>query len=157
LYAYSPNNIEADYLERYPGDSYVDILGVDMYFKGYFEDAKSIGIYPQASWKSDVFELLNLAEARNKIPAITEFGNEGVWYEKFWTDYFAWPIQSEGLKDWSKNSGMKLPSRVMAYAMIWRNDPSDSKHFFGPAPGHPDVDNFLLMTSSGRFLFLEDL
>ena len=36
LYAYSSSNVQSEehYLERYPGDQYVDILGFDHYLKG---------------------------------------------------------------------------------------------------------------------------
>lgn len=155
LYAYSPNFIMNDYEERYPGDNYVDIIGVDIYFKDQASDVRALGPYPLAEWKSDVFRLLEIAERRNKIPAITEIGNEGVWYHRFWTDYFGWPFISEGMRDWSKLSGLPLPKRGLSYAMIWRNDKSDPKHFFGPAPGHRDVPNFKEMMSWDRFEFME--
>ncbi|MUG48001.1 glycosyl hydrolase [Paenibacillus woosongensis] len=75
LYAFSPgspfNNSEATFLKTYPGDDYVDILGFDTYYDGnnqaWFEavvdDAKLIS---------------QIADARGKVAAFTEFGYSNV-------------------------------------------------------------------------------
>ena len=48
LYAYSPSETknEAEYLERYPGDEYVDIVGYDCYVPG--KDSEAVAKYKEA-------------------------------------------------------------------------------------------------------------
>lgn len=76
LYVYSPNGPFTDaesYLERYPGDAFVDILAFD-----YYDDYNS---YPEETG-SDFFEKLEttcqivsaLAEEKGKVSAISETG-----------------------------------------------------------------------------------
>lgn len=76
LYVYSPNGpvaSETDYLERYPGDAYVDVLGFD-YYDDYSDVSKYTGdAFFEALAKScDV--VAGLAEKKNKIPTIAEAG-----------------------------------------------------------------------------------
>lgn len=140
LYAYSPNQIKDDYLDRYPGDEYVDILGVDHYFYNKVIDIALIGINPLQKYKEGVIWLCEEAVRRNKIPAITEFGQEASHYKRFWTDYFAWPLMKDGME---QIVGLKnAPKKGPAYIMLWRNDISDPKHYYGPIPGHKNNKNF---------------
>lgn len=141
LYAYSPSHVKSDYLERYPGDDYVDILGVDAYYYDNFvKELWNFGIRGGlGGWKRQVIDLLRIADKRNKIPAITEFGNEGVTIDKFWTDYFGWPLEKAGIQQIVKE---KLPVRGVAYIMLWRNAYSNKNHFYAPTPGHEQNGNF---------------
>lgn len=152
LIAYSPNHISPDYFERYPGSAYVDILGVDMYFKNRAIDIYEHGLSPLGNWKKNVLWLLSQAEKKNKIPAVTEFGQEGSWYENFWTDYMSWPLEKKGLEQILQ--GQKLPKRGVAYMMLWRNDKSDPKHFFGPVRGHMNNNNFEILMDKNIYLGL---
>jgi mannan endo-1,4-beta-mannosidase len=154
LYAYSPNHINGDYLDRYPGDEYVDILGVDHYFVDPQFDVNAFGPYPVYNWKNDVIWLCHEASKRNKIPAITEFGQEGLYYEKFWTDYFGWPLEKEGMKQIT--GADKLPAKGVAYIMVWRNDIKDPKHFFGPFIGNQNNKNFMDLMSKGIYQGLKN-
>ncbi len=71
LYAYSPNSSfndsESVYLETYPGDEFVDILGFDTYYNG-----SSAGWFQGAV--QDAKLVAKLADAKDKVAAITEFG-----------------------------------------------------------------------------------
>ncbi|SFL43351.1 mannan endo-1,4-beta-mannosidase [Gracilibacillus orientalis] len=74
LYAFSPGAGPAGdldrYLETYPGDEYVDILGIDNY-----DDKNNAG---SESWLNglvkDLAMLVDLAEERGKVAALTEYG-----------------------------------------------------------------------------------
>jgi mannan endo-1,4-beta-mannosidase len=154
LYAYSPDTVGADYFDRYPGDSLVDILGVDTYFNSLASNVYFLGLSPLDQWKRGVIQLMNAAEARGKIPAITEFGNEGLTYDRFWTDYFSWPIERDGLRQFSRLHHLREPKIKAAYAMVWRNDRNSPQHFFGPFPGAPGNSNFFEMLSKSVFSFL---
>ncbi|WP_052723909.1 glycosyl hydrolase [Paenibacillus wulumuqiensis] len=75
LYAYSPNvpfnDSRETYLETYPGDEYVDILGLDAYYDG-----------NTPTWYDSVVRdarlVVQLAEEKHKVPALTEFGYSNV-------------------------------------------------------------------------------
>ena len=149
LYAYSPTQIKNDYLDRYPGDDYVDILGVDHYFYNKAIDLALLGLTPQKDYKEGIVWLCEEAVKRNKIPAITEFGQESSHYKRFWTDYFGWPLMKEGME---QILGIgKTPSKGPAYIMLWRNDINDPKHFYGPIPGHKNNQNFFELLSTQIF------
>lgn len=149
LYAYSPNQIRDDYLERYPGDDYVDILGGDHYFYNRLFDWWSYGLKPLTEFKRGVIWLMQEAERRNKIPALTEFGLETSNYRNFWTDYMSWPVEREGMEQ--RLGHGNAPKRGFAYMMLWRNDIKDPKHYFGPISGHKNNANFLDMLSKKIF------
>jgi hypothetical protein len=127
-----------------------------MYFKSLAENLYFLGPSPLDEWKKDVFTLLHSAEARRKIPAITEFGNEGLTYSKFWTDYFSWPMERDGIRQFAGRTGLKLPHVKVAYSMLWRNDRDSPKHFFSPFPGAPENFNFKELLKKGVLGFLGD-
>ncbi|MET0943964.1 MAG: glycosyl hydrolase [Flavobacterium sp.] len=72
LYAFSPDNsysTETNYLSRYPGDKYVDVLGMDNY--GDFDNQGSAG----ASRANSKLKIISdLAIKKVKIAALTETG-----------------------------------------------------------------------------------
>jgi mannan endo-1,4-beta-mannosidase len=152
LYAYSPARIKQDYFDRWPGDDFVDIMGVDFYFKDPRQDQRTMGRWPLLQWKKDLITLMREAHGRNKIPAITEMGQEGIVYPRFWTDYYGWPIERAGVEQITGPGN--LPGRGVAYIMAWRNDPADPKHFFSPFPGHNQNENFMRLLSKSIFLGL---
>lgn len=72
LYAYSPNGPfvdEADYLSRYPGDDFVDLIGFDMY-----HDRPQVG----DTWMDTLLQTCRtvaaVARDRHKVAAVTEAG-----------------------------------------------------------------------------------
>ena len=157
LYAYSPNTIREDYMARYPGDEWVDILGVDQYFNGILQTGWQLGVSPLDAWKTGVIKLLKTAEIHNKIPAITEFGNEGLTLQNFWTDYFSWPLEKDGINQVSNRYGVVPPAIKPAYVMLWRNDSNSPTHYFGPFPGQALNQNFMNLVQKNIFDFLEDM
>lgn len=110
LYAYSPGAGNDRYFKTYPGDAYVDVLGIDSY-----DDKNQPGSdsYIQAL-KKDTTMLVKEAEARNKIAALTEFG------------YSAQGLKNTGnTLDWYTrifNALQKDPvASKIAYMMTWAN------------------------------------
>jgi mannan endo-1,4-beta-mannosidase len=149
LYAYSPTQIESNYLDRYPGDNFVDILGVDHYFYNKIYDLALIGLNPLKKYKEGIIWLCEESVRRNKIPAITEFGQESSHYSRFWTDYFGEPLMKESME--KLTATREAPKKGPAYIMLWRNDQSDPKHYYGPVPGHKNNDNFKELLDTGIF------
>lgn len=148
LYAYSPTHVKRDYYERYPGDDYVDVLGVDMYFNNPLQDVTSFGLAPLDEWRRDVLWLMSEATKKDKLAAVTEFGQESVVYKDFWTKYMEWPVNQENV---SKIEGRFSPDRGLSYIMLWRNDRQNPRHYFGPIIGNRNTKNFKDMLKSNIF------
>jgi|GEM_PF-524497 len=134
LIAYSPgvHRTGKDYLWRYPGDAFVDILGFDKYGPG-------IGAF-----KSALLRVMEVARQKNKVAALTETGHESIPNPKYWTEGI--------LKEFKDNSEL----RKLSYVMFWRNSSNDPKHYFSPFPGHPSAPDFESFYQDPFTLFLGD-
>ncbi len=121
LIAYSSSTIEtqANYLERYPGDEYVDIVGFDDYCMG---DEKAY----QMRMANSLQILTEIAKERDKIPAITETGYEQIPNPRWFTQTL-YPI----IKD-----------RPVAWVLLWRNAYNRPNHYYAPYPSHPAAGDF---------------
>ncbi|MBX2877975.1 MAG: glycoside hydrolase family 26 protein [Saprospiraceae bacterium] len=134
LYCYSTDIFkdEADYLAFYPGDEYVDILGMDDYhdlsIKGKSEDLVR-----------RLRMLVHMAEEKGKVPAFSETGQEAIPDEKWWTQRLLEPIKSDS-----------VASRI-AYMMVWRNARKD--HHYGPYPDHPSAPDFQTFSEDQWLIF----
>lgn len=131
IYIYSPNgpiNSEEEYLERYPGDAYVDILAFDFYDD--YNDANNYKEYNPA-----FFDALNqtctvvasLAEKKNKIPAIAETGVRIVGAGRDSLMVSENPIKD---KDWYNNVVNTAAKCNIPYFLLWANFNEDN--FFVP-------------------------
>lgn len=138
LYAYSPDFFanKDEYLERYPGDAYVDILGFDDY-----ADVKSIE--SSKGFISRLRMLGEMATEKGKLFALTETGLEGVTIPNWFTKILVSPIYTDPLV------------RNISYVMLWRN--ANTKHHYAPYPGHPSASNFLTLQQNGYVAFEDDL
>lgn len=140
LFAFSPGGGELhtaqDYLFRYPGDAYVDVMGVDHY---YDTDV--------ASLVRAVSITVAAAEAHHKLAALTEFGiRDGLseltppnWFS---TNFFE-PLVTHA------------STKRIAYALGWRNAGVD--HCFLPYPGHPTAADFRRVCDDPRLVLQRDL
>jgi mannan endo-1,4-beta-mannosidase len=131
LYAYSPDKIDSreEYLYGYPGDAYIDILGLDNY-----GDLRQFATNMPRFVKM-LETVVSLANEKNKPAALTETG-------AFTVDGQATMPEN----DWFTEKLLKgimtnEITRQISYAMVWRN--ADKDHFHAPYPGHPSVPNFL--------------
>lgn len=155
IIAFSPDrsridleHIERDYLYGYPGDEYVDIIGLD----DYFDVGRDINpATPEEQHKAFVESLTfiaQLARQKNKIPALTETGLESISNSQFWTDVL--------LKGLLANKD----TQQMAYAMVWRNATDggfNKKHFYAPYKGQASANNFLLFKKNRHLIFGDNL
>lgn len=97
------------YMDRYPGDSYVDILGMDNY-SICDEESKQKSI-------SQLRQLTTYAKVHHKLVALTEVGNLGLTVKKWFTDYLYPTLTASGVNvsyvvfwgSWSKNKGYCIP------------------------------------------------
>ena len=122
-----------DYLWRYPGDDYVDVMGFDKYVPSLKTILPSI--------RRTVEE----ARRRGKIAALTETGSEGIKNANYWTQDFLLPLKNDPV------------ARQIGYVLVWRNSGTEPEHFFAPFPGHPSVPSFQAMERDPYSFFLEDL
>ena len=109
LYAFSPDNsytTEANYLSRYPGDKYVDVLGMDNY--GDFDNQGQSGAN-KANSKLKI--IADLAKAKVKIAALTETGYQVTNAKIPITDWFSTYLYS----------ALTSNDIEVSYAMLWNN------------------------------------
>lgn len=139
LYAYSPSQPTAygDYDERYPGDAYVDIIGFDMYGSNDFS----------SSLVQNCKIVVEFANARNKVAALTEFGvSNGIQntsLNSWFTSAFLNPIKNDPI------------AKQIAFALTWRN--GDANHHWVPLPGDVTYLSFLNMYNDPYSGFQDDL
>ena len=133
LYAFSldsPFETEQQYLDRYPGDAYVDVVGLDDYAN--FENNR---IREAAAWLAVVSAY---AKRRGKIAALTEVGyrNQPM-PARLYTDLYG--------------AALADPAIEIAFLMFWRQE---KKHeggvCFVPPPGSEAAEDFLAFCSSVR-------
>ncbi|MBL6447936.1 beta-mannosidase [Fulvivirga sp. 29W222] len=134
LYAYSPNKLAPsdDYLKYYPGDDYVDILGVDIYDFNNAEDYKT-------AVAKDLALVKSIAEEKNKLFAFTETGLEKVQTPDWFTSVL-YPVV--------ENSGI-------AWVLFWRN--SKKSHHYLPYKGHMNETDFKRFEAMPKTMFLKDI
>jgi mannan endo-1,4-beta-mannosidase len=138
LYAFSPDcsfKSEADFLERYPGDAYVDLVGFDDYSD--FENNRIADV------ASKLAIISNYAKKHSKLAALTEAG-----YRKkpvpanLYTDYYG--------------KAFAEPSLEIAFMMFWRQG-KDGPNYFVPYPGCETVDDFKRFAALPRMRLLSGL
>ncbi len=141
IYAFSPDNrfnSEAEYLERYPGDKYVDLLGMDNY-----SDFGRDGKYDLEAGLKKLDIISNLGKKKKKLAAFTETGLESIPNEKWWTEVLLKTLRSNDLK--------------LSYVLVWRNDSTSPTHYYAPFPGQVSEQDFLEFYNNPFTLFEKDL
>lgn len=134
LYAYSPDvfNDKAHYLERYPGDEYVDIIGLDDY-----HDVGSHG--DPAMLTKRLRMVVEIAEEKGKVAALSETGFEAIPRADWWTEVLLKHIEEDPV------------ARRIAYMLLWRNDRLD--HHYAPYPGHVSAADFVKFSEDPAVIF----
>ncbi len=122
VWAYSPSTAgelsRKHFMERYPGDDIIDILGVDAY-------------YNQINYEKDVRTCMECLDEicleKGKIMALTETGWEGIPSDRWWCGILL-PV---------------LKEYPLCYVLTWRNACDKPDHFFGPWPGAQCSEDFI--------------
>jgi len=140
IYAFSPDctfTSENEYLERYPGDEWVDMVGVDNY----------------ADWGRDRYDIptgirklkivADYAKKHGKLAAFTETGLESIPNKTWWTETLLSALKSSGLQ--------------LSYVLVWRNDTRSPTHFYAPFPGQVSEADFIKFYNDPYTLFEKDL
>lgn len=141
IYAFSPDvrfNSESEYLERYPDDDYVDMLGMDDY-----GDFGRDGKYDLNAASKRLKIISDLAIKKKKLAALTETGLESIPNKTWWTETLLKVLKSENLE--------------LAYVLVWRNDATSPTHYYAPFPGQVSVPDFIKFYDDPYTLFENDL
>lgn len=146
LYAYSPSNSGFETAwESYPGDEWVDIIGIDDYFTFKSGEERELDV---KGFLSRLREVVLEAEKRGKIPAFTETGLEALPDSVWYTDFLLRGILSDEV------------SKRIAYILVWRNSNNATdrqNHYYAPFPGHPAEADFVKFYEHPFTLFESDL
>ena len=138
IYAISPQidnqGTESEYLLRWPGDEYVDFLGIDCYQ----------GIN-NLVFTNNLKTLSKISQTKLKPCGVTETGVEGFTKKTYWTE----------------NIHAPMTGRKVSLLVTWRNkyvgvDESD-KHYFSVYKGHPSEADFVKMYQADNTFFRNDL
>ena len=140
IYAFSPDCIfssEQEYLERYPGDEWVDMVGMDNY----------------ADWGRDRYDIAtgvrklrivsDYSVKHGKLAAFTETGLESIPNKTWWTETLLNALKSSNLR--------------LTYVLVWRNDARSATHFYAPYPGQVSEADFIKFYNDPFTLFEKDL
>jgi mannan endo-1,4-beta-mannosidase len=141
IYAFSPDNIfttEAEYLARYPGDEWVDMLGTDNY-----GDFGRDGIYNLEAGIKKLKIVSDYALKSHKLAAFTETGLESIPNKTWWTDVLLKALQKEKVQ--------------LTYVLVWRNDTRSPTHFYAPFSGQVSETDFMKFYNDPYTLFENDL
>lgn len=142
LYAISPQmdtaNNRDNFLYRWPGNEYVDFLGMDCYH----------GLNPTI-FTTNLNVLSNLSKELGKPCGVTETGVEG--------------IQRDGVPEknyWTQQILTPATGQFISMIVMWRNeyDPGNSgSHFYSVYDGHTSASNFLKLYQSPVSFFSADI
>ena len=135
LYTYSTDRFQTkeEYLERYPGDDIIDVLGFDLYDRG--PDYAS-------SLKNCAEKVTLLAAEKSKIATVSETGGPLASNHTWWTDKVL-----ETLRPYD-----------LSYVLVWRNPFKPTDHgAFAPYKGSPDSENFIRFYNDKHTFFQQEV
>jgi mannan endo-1,4-beta-mannosidase len=141
IYSFSPDNkfnTEAEFLERYPGDVWVDMVGMDNY-----GDFGRDGKYNVEAGIKKLKIVSDYALKAGKLAAFTETGLESIPNTTWWTETLLKALKSENMR--------------LSYVLVWRNDTRSPTHYYAPFPGHISEPDFLKFYNDPFTLFENDL
>lgn len=159
IYVYSPNgpfNDEEDYLQRYPGDDFIDVIAFDMYHDDPLEDD---------NWMSSFEKTINLvqgiADSRGKLSIVAETGLRAQ-YSVNSEEYYA-GLAPEGnkRKEWFNEVLEVVSKSNMASFMVWANF-SEPSNFSTPfkateTTGHEMINEFIDFYNDGKSIFASEI
>lgn len=114
----------------------MDVIGLDDYW-----DIGPKG--KQKTFLRSLRDIVEIAEQRGKIPALTETGEEGIKDNEWWTRRLLHPVMSD-----------PVASRI-CWGIVWRH--ANEQRHYAPYPGHPSVPDFLKFVRDDRILLLDQV
>ncbi len=143
LYAYNTDRFlsKEDYLLKYPGDEWTDVIGFDIYQRKGGDDGNAEFIKDAGNMLSMIDEM---ATEKNKIAALTEFGYGKVPDSTWWTNVL--------LK--------ALDNHKISYALTWRNagaKASGEVEYYLPFKGQQSEKDFIKFYNSPKTIFQKEV
>lgn len=139
LYVYNTAdfNSREDFLERYPGDKFVDVLSFDAY--QHAGNLHPDGFAAQVDKRLAILD--SLGSERNKIVALAETGYEAIPQADWWTKTLL-PV---------------LQKHRLSYVLVWRNagrmKDTGKMHYYAPYPGQVSAADFIKFSKDERMIF----
>lgn len=139
LYAYNTDRYSSreEYLEKYPGDGWLDVIGFDIYQRNSTNEKFIMDMGMMLS------TLEGIAKEKNKIPALTEFGGN-------FSD-----------TDWWTGTFLKAIGQYkISYVLGWRNAGKKSNGEFEvyvPYRGHVSEKDFIRFYNGKNTFFEKDI
>jgi mannan endo-1,4-beta-mannosidase len=139
IYVYNVSDFksEAEYLARYPGDNYIDVLSFDAYQYGPVSNGTAFA--QDMKTKLDVQQ--KITEAHGKIMAVAEVGYLEVPDPQWWTK-----VLWESMKE-----------NKVSYVMPWRNvgyrPIEKDNHYFAPYKGQVSAADFIKFYQLDKLMF----
>ena len=131
---YDDQTIRNRLLYRWPGDNYVDFIGMDCY---HGENPTAFANYLRIATE--------ISNEKRKPCGVTEDGVESFTREDYWTYSVLEPAHDKRI----------------SMIVMWRNkyvgNNESDKHYFSVYPGHPSEANFRTMYADKRTFFSKDL
>jgi mannan endo-1,4-beta-mannosidase len=142
LYAFSPDNSYAtstNYLSRYPGDAYVDVLGMDNY-----GDLNNLGQTGADKANAKLKMLSDLAITKVKIAAMTETGYRVTATVAPVTNWFSTYLYS----------ALTANSIQISYVMFWNNSQDG---YYVPTPTASNAGDFKTFSTKSKSVLVNTL
>lgn len=139
IWGYSPGSVktEEEYMERFPGDEYVDLIGFDTYHNN-----TPTGTEEYTQTLDNMLAIITkLGKEKNMPIAVTETGLEAIPIADWWTNVL-FPIVD------------KYP---VSYVLVWRNARERETHYYAPYPGQLSTDDFVEFYENPKTLFSKDV
>lgn len=139
LYAYNTDRFSSkeEYLLKYPGDEWVDVIGFDIYQRNTSNEKFLEDIGKMFS------TLEEIAAEKKKIPALTEFG--GDLSDNNW---------------WTGTLLKAVKQHKISYVLGWRNagpGPGGGSEYYVPYKAHNTSEDFVKFYQDDRTLFQKDI
>lgn len=128
VYSTSDFKTKEEFLDRYPGDGYVDIMGFDTYCRA-----------DRNNFRKDLTASLDILQQittdHHKLGSIAEIGYEGI-----------------PAADWfTKDLLPAITTKSLSYLMFWRN--ANTHHFYVPYAGQMSAKDFNFFSNSKFTIF----
>ena len=141
-WCYSPDGWASDiegYMERYPGDEFIDLLGLDTYaFTGIDAD-ESASRFTECL-KKDLVSLCAVSIEHKRPICLSETGLEGIPNPKWWTE-----VLYPAVKDFP-----------ITYLLTWRNAWDKPGHFYAAWKGFENEADFKAFCDLDQIVFLDE-
>lgn len=155
LWAFSPDrsrtnieNFKKDYFYGYPGDDYVDIIGLDNYWDVGHPANETDPNIQQEHFIQSLTYTAQIADSLNKIAALTETGIETIPDPESWSNIYLAALKAN---PWTER---------IVYMLTWRNankNRENRDHYYAPFHGEPSTENFIEFKETEFILFEDEL